>query len=532
MHRLVVFLLAALDAVVVVASALLVVLAPLAVLWFTALGGAADWSALWPTGASIWMLGNLVPLTIALPETLTVALAIPADAATFALSLAPLAFAGFTVVFGVRSGVRAARAGSWISGFLSGTVVVGVLATGVSLTSNNDIASHSLWQAIVAPTALYAAALLTGGVVAAWRRGDDFLIDRIHDANDKLDAPWPHVVPLIARGAAIAVVTVVGAGALLVAIAVLMRGDRIVALFQASHVDALGATLLTIAHLAYLPTLIGWAIAWVAGPGFALGTGTAVSPAGTQVGVVPGIPLLGAVPEHSEPWLLVLVLVPIAAGALAGWVCRSALARAGADRRTSPRLLIAVGIAALAGAAGALIAAATSGSAGPGSLEHVGPQPGPVALALAVEVFVGAAILLLSPRGSQSSGEVVEQEEMVDASAPLFATVGAAAPGSLSAGIVRATVVIPSAEPSIEVAPAQVAETSDEHVTAQIAELAIELPTDPSDQPNKKPSKKQRVKAKKTQSAQAHEEQQTIPANDELRDQGRPSGMPSWPPVD
>ena len=486
MHRLVVSLLAALDAVVVVAAALLVVLAPLTVLWFTAFGGAADWSALWPAGASIWMLGNLVPIDIALPETLTVALAIPADAAAFTLSLAPLAFAGFTVVFGVRSGVRAARAGSWLSGFVSGTLVVAALATGVALTSTNEIASHELWRAIVAPTALYAAAVLTGGVVTAWRRGDDFLIDRLHDINDAMVAPWPHVAPLIARGAAIAVSGVIGAGALLVAISVLMRGDRIIALFQAAHVDALGATLLTIGHLAYLPTLIAWAVAWVAGPGFALGTGTAVSPAGTQLGVVPGIPLLGAVPEISEPWLLVLVLVPIAAGALAGWVCRSALARAGADRRTSPRLLIAVGIAALAGAAGALIAAGSSGAIGPGALAHVGPEPGPVALALAVEVFVGAAILLLSPRGAHDDAAPAEQDDIVDASAALFAT-------AMVPAVTR---------------------------TAGAAESSAVVVADLGPGPDEK------------HEAEPQETGSEHPAGEEPRDHGRPSGMPSWPPVD
>jgi hypothetical protein len=193
---------------------------------------------------------------------------------------------------------------------------------------------------------------------------------------------------------------VIGIGALLVALSLVLHGDQIVTLFQTAHVDALGATVLTLGQAAYLPTFIGWAIAWVAGPGFALGTGTVVSPVGTQLGVVPGIPVLGALPESSTPWLLVVVLLPIAAGALAGWVCRSILAQAGLDARTSPRLVIALGIATVAGAAGALIALATSGSAGPGSLAHVGPEPGPLALTLAVEVLIGAAILLLSPRGA------------------------------------------------------------------------------------------------------------------------------------
>lgn len=403
MHRLIVTLLAALDAVIVVAVALLVAVAPLTVLWIVGFGTAADWSALWPTGASIWMLGNLVPLEVALPETLTVPLGIAQDAAAFTISLAPLAFAAFTVIFGVKSGGRAARAGSWLSGWCSGTVATAALAAAVAVTATNEIVSHDFWQATLIPTALYSGAVLCGGVVAAWRTGDGFVIDRLRTASEAVAPAWRPVIPLIARGAAIAVTTVVGIGALLVALSVILHGDKIITLFQASRVDALGATLLTLAHGAYLPTVIGWAIAWVAGPGFALGTGTVVSPAGTQLGIMPGVPLLGAIPESSEPWLLVLVLLPIAAGALAGWVCRSALARGGLDERTSPRLVIALGIATAAGAAGALIALATSGSAGPGSLANVGPEPGPLALTLAVEVLIGAAILLLSPRTTSTT---------------------------------------------------------------------------------------------------------------------------------
>lgn len=407
MHRLIVSLLAALDAVIVVAVALLVALAPLAVVWIVVFGTAADWSALWPTGASIWMLGHFVPLDVTIPDELAIPLGIAQDAAAFTIALAPLAFAAFTVIFGLKSGGRAARAGSWISGWIGGTLAFGALAAGVALTASNEVVAFDLWQVILIPTALYTVSVLGGGVVTAWRTGDDFVIDRLRLANESLAPAWRQVVPLIARGSAAAVTTVVGIGALLVTVSLVLHGDQIVTLFQAAHVDALGATVLTLGQAAYLPTLIGWAVAWAAGPGFAFGAGTVVSPAGTQLGVVPGIPVLGALPESSGPWLLVVVLLPIAAGAVAGWICRSMLANAGLDARTLPRLVIALGIAIVAGAAGALIALATSGAVGPGSLAHVGPEPGPLALTLAVEVLIGAAILLLSPRGQTDGPKIL-----------------------------------------------------------------------------------------------------------------------------
>ena len=110
MHRLIVALLAAVDAAIAVAVGLAATLAPLTLLWVFGFGGEADWGVLWPSAVSVWQLGNLVPLHIALPPDYLAATGISADAASFVLSLAPLAFAGFTAIFAARSGARASHA--------------------------------------------------------------------------------------------------------------------------------------------------------------------------------------------------------------------------------------------------------------------------------------------------------------------------------------------------------------------------------------------------------------------------------------
>ena len=48
MHRLIVALLAAVDAAIAVAVGLAATLAPLTLLWVFGFGGGADWGALWP----------------------------------------------------------------------------------------------------------------------------------------------------------------------------------------------------------------------------------------------------------------------------------------------------------------------------------------------------------------------------------------------------------------------------------------------------------------------------------------------------
>ena len=340
MDRLLVALLSAFDALLAAAVGLAVVLAPLTLVWVVALGGDADWGALWPASGSIWQLGNLVPLSITLDD-----LYVGTDRhrrrmpRRFTLSLAPLAFAVFTTIFAARSGARAAGAGAWITGVASGTLVFGAIAAAVLLTTSNPIARPTIWQAVLLPFSLYGGAALAGAVVAAWRDGDDGPIDRLRRRLDPLPHGWGEVPGLIARGTAIALAGLVMAASAAVGVSVLLRGDEVIALYESTHLDALGATVVTLGQLAYLPTLVVWALAWLAGPGFAIGVGTAVSPAGTQLGVLPGIPLLGLIPEGGSEWLLLVLLVPVAAGAVAGWAIRSRMV---APRVASPATAVPV----------------------------------------------------------------------------------------------------------------------------------------------------------------------------------------------
>jgi hypothetical protein len=152
--------------------------------------------------------------------------------------------------------------------------------------------------------------------------------------------------------------------------------------------------------------MIVWSVSYLSGPGFVFGTAGAVSPAGTHLGVVPGIPVLGALPLHSSPWLLVIVLLPIAIGAGAGYLVRVRLLQEwnGQDAPFGPRAIAAIGIALLSAAGMAVLAAVSSGALGPGGLAHVGPIWWAAALAVGVEVLLGAAILLLGSRSPRERG--------------------------------------------------------------------------------------------------------------------------------
>ncbi|MFT4306108.1 MAG: DUF6350 family protein, partial [Microbacterium sp.] len=211
---------------------------------------------------------------------------------------------------------------------------------------------------------------------------------------------WPQVPALMARGTAAALAGLTAAAALLCAIALVLRGAQVVALSQSANLDLMGVIVMGLAQLVYLPTLVVWALSFLAGPGFAVGTGTSVTPAGTQLGVVPGIPVLGALPESVSPWLLMLALVPVGTGALAGWMLRSRL-RAHDEpggETLGVRVALVAGVAVPTAVVGFVAGVLASGAIGPGRLAEVGPAAWAVALAVLIEVALGAGIPLLAPR--------------------------------------------------------------------------------------------------------------------------------------
>ncbi|MGR6742675.1 cell division protein PerM [Microbacterium sp. F1-18] len=415
MNRLLVALLSAFDALVAVAVGVAAALAPLTVLWAVGFGGGADWSSLWPASVRLWQFGNLVPLQVSLPQEYTVAAGIAPDALTFSLSLPPLAVALLIALFAARSGARAAGAGAGFTGVLAGTATVAVASALVAATASTPYAVVETWQAVLLPTLVFAVPALLGSVARAWRDGDDGPVDSLFVRLDR--SGYATAVSAGARGLAIAVVGFAGVGALLVGVAVLVRGGEIVSLFQAANVDAIGATAVTIGQAAYLPTFFVWGGAFAAGPGFSLGAGSTVAASGTQLGVVPGIPVLGAIPPATPPVLLLVALLLVALGFIAGSAARRRMpapASALVADPVLPRLAAAAIVAVGGGLAVAVLSLLASGAFGPGRLDQIGPSAGAVGLAFAVEIGIGATIALLGPRTARHADAAAERSTAGD----------------------------------------------------------------------------------------------------------------------
>lgn len=197
-------------------------------------------------------------------------------------------------------------------------------------------------------------------------------------------ASWPEWLRALPRavGAALLVV-IAGAGAALV-VALWSGRARITDIVIALEPGTAGTVLLAVIHLLYLPNLVLACASWVLGAGITLGDDTLISVVTSDVGILPSIPVLGAVPSAGPmasiqvAWLAVGVVAGLLAGAAVAW----ARPRARFDETSLVGALAGV----LTGALLAVACALASGGLGSGRLAEMGAR--------LPEVFVFAPTIL------------------------------------------------------------------------------------------------------------------------------------------
>ncbi|WP_146842230.1 cell division protein PerM [Cellulomonas composti] len=203
----------------------------------------------------------------------------------------------------------------------------------------------------------------------------------------------PIAVRVGAGAAVVALATIVVAGAVLVLAWIAVGRSTVMDIAESLGAGGLGAIVLALANLLYLPNLVLWATAWLAGPGFVVGAGTHFAPDGTVGGTLPAVPLLGALPEGVPGLAVWMPLVVVAAGALTGLFVHRALRRVGAGRRWFDAPLAALVAGAGAGGAMTVLQLLANGAGGPGRLVQVGAPAFTVGLAVAFEVALGAVVV-------------------------------------------------------------------------------------------------------------------------------------------
>lgn len=361
--------LAALQALVL---SLAVVVLPAVVAFLLSSGtteSGTGWGRSLSVAAGLWLLAHGVPLA----------------AAGSTITLVPLGLTAIALFTCYVSAKRSSHA--TLAAWVAGTVTYAAATTAVALVTGSAPGALAVWAPL---GGLLVAGLGLGGGILARRDAPT-----LAEVGERLDRVAPAVLRLGARAGLLATALVTAAAALLV-LAWVVAGRATSADVVAGLAPGVaGGVVLALAQLAVVPDLVAWALAWLAGPGFAVGEGTAFTTGGTTSGPLPAVPVLGALP--GDDWAnavsaaapLLLVLAGVVAGLFA-W------------RRLDPARVrwshVAVVLGGVAGTVVVLVGvlqAAASGAVGPGRLEQVGADPLVTALVVAGEVTLGAALVLV-----------------------------------------------------------------------------------------------------------------------------------------
>lgn len=254
------------------------------------------------------------------------------------------------------------------------------LAGALAIASRSGLAAASVPQAVLAgfTISFCAAALGAARALAPWTQLGALMSVRMRS---------------VLAGTAASLAVLVAAGAMATALALAGDVHRYGAVYQLLSPGIVGSGLLLLAQLAYLPNAVLWAIAYMLGPGFAVGAGTVVAPTGSVVGPLPAFPLLAALPvgaHGSGPgWLgAVMLAIPYLAGAIGGLlvvrVAPTTVLESAPVRGFCSGLLTGVVLAVLAAFAG--------GPLGDGRMSAVGPSAWQVGAVAVLEVGLAAAI--------------------------------------------------------------------------------------------------------------------------------------------
>ena len=290
------------------------VFAAMSAVWATKGFGDMEFSSVAAMSAHLWLLIHGVPLDLAA--------AFGASAGT--MTLVPLGLSILPLLLCYRSGRRLARAsyeGEFLIPVLSGSVTYALISSAVYGWASPHPQPLQALNAALVPLGIVVAGLMWGGYREARSLSRMVGVDTAEQISQMSQySRWAGSYAwAVVRAAVVAFVALIGLGAVLLGIGILAGWSQIVATYQELHAGAVGDTAVTLLQLGFLPNLVIYAIAWSTGAGFSFGAGTSVGLTSSDVGTLPMLPILGAVPESMGTFGLVGLLVPLGAGAIAGW---------------------------------------------------------------------------------------------------------------------------------------------------------------------------------------------------------------------
>ena len=294
-------------------------------------------------GTRLWLLGGGVPVEVGGLD----------------VTLVPWGLTAVTAALLWRFGGYAARRVG--AGQGTGPFTVALVVT-LAYVSPVLVAAGLLGQPAREPARWAAVVLVL--LVAAWA-GAASRVGR------PIGSSWPRLLSGLPRAVAGSVGVMLLTGAAVLVVGLVAGWSRVVDLTTALQAGTAGTVLLVLVQATVLPNALVWSGSYALGAGFSLGNGSVVAPAATSLGVLPGLPLLGALPAAGpgstlQLWWLACGAV---AGAFAAW-----LALRGATRRIDASTLLGGLAGVLSGLVLTGLAWTTSGDLGTVRLTGLGPR--------------------------------------------------------------------------------------------------------------------------------------------------------------
>ncbi len=189
----------------------------------------------------------------------------------------------------------------------------------------------------------------------------------------------------------IVLMALIGIGGVIFSLSLGWHFTTVLQLTQVIEPGIFGGLAFLAVQILYLPNFAIAALSYLAGSGVVIGNGSWLNPFVHRIDEIPAIPLLGGLPVHPHPYLILLVLLFVAIGFL--------IARYGegiySDRVEQQRFYLATlgFIVALT----LFIARASSGELLSSNLSSVGPQWWLMPIMLTLEIALGIALRIYLP---------------------------------------------------------------------------------------------------------------------------------------
>ena len=373
-------LIGALDALVSAAAILAILVAGSTLSWWLDAGATTDWFSAFRNAIDIWFALHGVAINFS--ASTFAGLEVPA----FAIAVLPLGAALLIFALGWRSGKR--LFGSlelWPAWIGSALVYGGVSALLLSLSATKELSPDPIGSYFV-PVIVFTGGVVCGSLFGALPHtavkltlaseriaGREF----IEGLGEKVNWVVRSVAsPALRAGTAFVFVLQLISS---VVFAVLLGYNwlNVIQLYEQLQGGVFGGLGSTMLQLAFLPNLTYFASTWLSGVGFAIGTGSSVSPLGTALGPIPTVPVFGAIPAGDSSIGMIVLIVPVLVALVATVLVKNHTGEARHNFATPLSASIAMGLSIgfVAAVEMSLLAALTRMAIGPGRMQDIGADP-------------------------------------------------------------------------------------------------------------------------------------------------------------